>query len=165
MMVYTHIAERSINGARCSLTKFGAGSESNTLIEAGLSGKRLQLGQSETRERGDAVAEQKWSGVIRVPQANTLKKYGMTEDEFIFMLNEHGHACGVCKRPPKSGLLFIDHEHVRGWAKMEPEDRKKYVRGLACYVCNRFILNHRITTFLLKQAVSYLERYESRRAA
>lgn len=100
---------------------------------------------------------------VLIPLPATMARYGLENRDYMLMLYEQGWACGVCKKQPASGRLFIDHEHVKGWKKMAAVDRRKYVRGLACYVCNRFILNHRVTPELLQGASKYLTRYEKRR--
>lgn len=99
---------------------------------------------------------------ILVPLETTVAKYGITLMEWSYMLEDQDFACGCCGKVPSSGRLFIDHEHVRGWTKMPPEERRFYVRGLACYVCNRFVLNYRINATLLRQAADYLDRYSAR---
>jgi len=102
---------------------------------------------------------------IWVPQPTTLARYGLTMREWRNMVEEQEYACGCCKKKPNSGKLFIDHEHVRGWKHMPSKNRKLYVRGLACYVCNRFILNHRVSAQLLRHGAEYLERFEMVRPA
>ncbi len=109
------------------------------------------------------MTEQRTVNGIIVPSQATLDRYGMTEMEWQDMLEEQGWVCGVCRKVPPSGRLFIDHEHVRGWRKKAPETRRKYVRGIACYVCNRFVLNYRAYPGLLRAAAAYLEAYEARR--
>lgn len=98
-----------------------------------------------------------------VPSSATLKKYGIGILEFSMMWSRQGGVCAVCKRLPASGRLCIDHEHVKGWKKLPPEERKKFVRGLICFQCNRFIVGRWGTLPKLKNAVEYLETYEARR--
>lgn len=43
----------------------------------------------------------------------------------------------MCRRAPTSGTLYIDHEHVKGWARLGPEARRSHVRGLLCFSDNR----------------------------
>jgi hypothetical protein len=104
------------------------------------------------------------NALIKRPLDKTLAQYGLLPVDFEFMLKEQGWACGCCGKTPASGRLFVDHEHVRGWKRMPPEERRKYVRGLACYTCNRFVLNHRINIKLLAGAIAYLTQYEQRRS-
>lgn len=100
---------------------------------------------------------------ILVPSAPTLQRYGWAYDKWVMVLHDQGYACGCCGKKPGSGRLYIDHEHARGWSKMPPEERALYVRGLACYVCNRFVLNYRVTALLMRQAADYLDAYHARR--
>lgn len=100
---------------------------------------------------------------LKIPAKLTLDRYGWGLADWLDMAAAQGWTCGVCGVVPKSGQLYIDHEHVRGWKKLAPEVRATYVRGLACYVCNRFVLNYRINARLLEKAVAYLDRYAERR--
>lgn len=119
---------------------------------------------------------------IRVPALGTLLKYGMgtgepwlhlgldapVEDWKRLLVNQEGR-CGVCRRGapelpiPKRGdcpYLNIDHEHVRGWAKMIlPAEKRLYVRGLCCTRCNHYVLTRFATATLHRQAADYLDRY------
>lgn len=101
---------------------------------------------------------------VKLPTLTTLAGYGLTLDDWLVILVRQGYRCGVCKKKPKSGRLFTDHEHVRGWKRLPPAERALYVRGLACYVCNRFVLNYRINAKLLRQAATYLDAYDGRRS-
>lgn len=62
--------------------------------------------------------------------------YGITLEEWETKLEEQDGVCFICKTMPKSKVLCTDHEHVKGFAKLPPEERKKYVRGLLCFMCN-----------------------------
>jgi hypothetical protein len=99
----------------------------------------------------------------RVPTKNTLKKYGITEEEWRAILDRQGGGCGVCNTVPESGTLHIEHEHVRGWKKMPPEDRKRFVRGLCCFTCNTRWVGRGATPQKLRAAASYLEAYDRRK--
>ena len=98
-------------------------------------------------------------GAVRVPTRPTLKRYGLTEQDWRDMLAEQGFACGVCHKVPASGTLHIDHDHVRGWRKMVPAERRKYVRGLTCFVDNSVFLRRGATPERLRAAADYLERF------
>lgn len=71
--------------------------------------------------------------------------------------------CFVCGKMPKTGRLCIDHEHVKGWKKMPPEERKLYVRGLLCWFCNHTYVGRAITIEKSKRVTQYLEGYEARK--
>lgn len=101
---------------------------------------------------------------IRVPSNSTLKKYGLTAKEWLDIVHEQGDCCPICKRVPPSGSLVTDHFHVRGFKKMIPEEKKKYLRGITCGHCNRFYLAKGITVEKAKNLVLYLQRYEERKS-
>lgn len=60
--------------------------------------------------------------------------YGITLEEWEQMYKEQNETCFICKRLyPR---MCVDHVHVPGFKKMLPEDKKKYVRGILCFMCN-----------------------------
>lgn len=99
------------------------------------------------------------------PSVATLKKYGLSLEEWRGLAASQEHCCFVCRREPSKGRLCIDHEHVKGWKKMPPEQRKLYVRGLLCWVCNHYYLGRGITIERAQNVVLYLQAYSSRRPA
>jgi hypothetical protein len=108
---------------------------------------------------------------IDQPSPATLAKYGGTPEAWAELLASQGGTCGVCGRIPnpskKDGKrrLVIDHEHVRGWKAMPPEQRWQYVRGLTCWWCNHAYLGRGITVAIAEGVVAYLRRYHERRPA
>lgn len=101
--------------------------------------------------------------MIQTPSEATLKKYGLSEDEWRAILVRQQGRCFVCEQIPTKGRLCIDHEHVKGWKKMPPERRKLYVRGLLCWVCNHYYLGRGISVPKSKNVTRYLEEFEARR--
>lgn len=101
--------------------------------------------------------------MILTPKPATLKKYGLSEDEWKAILDRQASVCYVCKIEPTKGRLCIDHEHAKGWKKMPPEQRKLYVRGLLCWTCNHYYLGRGITILKSKNVTEYLEAYQARR--
>ena len=99
----------------------------------------------------------------RMPTKPTLKKYGITEEDWRAILDRQGGGCGVCGLVPESGTLHIEHEHVRGWKKMPPENRKRFVRGLCCFTCNTRWVGRGATPQKLRAAAQYLEEYDRRK--
>lgn len=97
---------------------------------------------------------------IRVPRPQTLKIYGLKLEDWQAILARQNGACGACGNVPKSGKMSIDHQHVRGWKDMKAEDRRQYVRGLLCYMCNHYRLARGATVSNLEGAAAYLRRYE-----
>lgn len=62
--------------------------------------------------------------------------YGITLKEWEMMFDKQQSVCYICKTMPKSKILCVDHIHIKSFKKMKPMDKKKYVRGLLCYMCN-----------------------------
>lgn len=73
------------------------------------------------------------------------KEYGITQAEYEAMVERQKGACAVCRRPPKTGRLHIDHDHDSG-----------KVRGLLCMPCNSFLGKISEDVVILKRAVAYL---------
>ena len=101
--------------------------------------------------------------MIVQPTPFTLRKYGLSLEEWKVMLADQGGVCAVCLYDPPSGRLVIDHEHVGKWKAMPPEKRKLFVRGLLCWTCNRHTLARGATEFKLHRAAEYLHRYHLRK--
>ena len=95
------------------------------------------------------------------PTDNTLRKYGLTRLDFDMLLQTQGGVCAICKRKP-NGRWNVDHFHIRGWKKRKPEVRKRYVRGVVCWTCNRYFLAKGITIERAQNVVRYLQQFEER---
>jgi len=102
---------------------------------------------------------------ITPPTAATLRKYGLTAEEWLALLEGQGWRCPVCRRPARTLRLNIDHDHVPMWAKLQPEDRKRYVRGVLCTYCNFRRVNSRMPADEAARIAAYLAAYEARRDA
>lgn len=100
--------------------------------------------------------------MLLTPSPQTLKKYGLSEEEWRGMADKQGHVCFVCRLPPKKGRLHIDHDHVKGWKAMPPEKRKLHVRGLLCFWCNTRLLGRSINVEKAKNVLLYLEEHRDR---
>jgi len=44
--------------------------------------------------------------------------------------------CAICRTLPESGILCVDHVHIKGYKKFHAEKKQWYVRALLCYMCN-----------------------------
>jgi hypothetical protein len=56
----------------------------------------------------------------------SLRRFGMTLDDYAQRLTDQGGVCAICKQPPKPGKnLAVDHCHKTG-----------EIRGLLCFRCN-----------------------------
>src|SRR6266511_1355254 len=95
---------------------------------------------------------------INPPTKATLRRYGLSEDEWRALLDEQGGVCGVCGKVPTTGRLVIDHEHRPKWKAMAPEVRKTFVRGLTCWWDNATFLGRGATVARLQAAPDYLRR-------
>jgi hypothetical protein len=102
--------------------------------------------------------------MVATPKAATLKRYGLSIEEWRTILANQGGVCAVCKRLPSTGRLCVDREHVKGWKKMTPEQRKLYVRGLVCWLDNHRVLTRGVTAERLHNGAVYLDAYQARRA-
>lgn len=100
--------------------------------------------------------------LVRTPTDKTLAKYGLSPEGWRDIWAGQGYVCPVCGVVPPSGRTVIDHYHVRGWKKMPPVERRKYVRGVVCITCNHFILTRYSTPDKLRRAADYLERGDVR---
>lgn len=97
-----------------------------------------------------------------VPTVATLRKYGMTVDEWLTIAEAQGMSCAICRRVPKSGRLCIDHQHVKGWKRMNPEDRRRYVRGVICFLCNGKCVNKWMNVERAAAVLEYLTKYRAK---
>lgn len=101
--------------------------------------------------------------MIKVSSDATLKKYGLSKEDWIALAEGQGWKCAICGVEPSTGRLCVDHQHgIKGWKKMKPEIKKTYVRGLLCWTCNRLIVGRGVTLKRLRSAVTYLENFETR---
>lgn len=97
--------------------------------------------------------------MVREPKPGTLKRYGLSLEEWRAILSGQGTVCAVCEKEPETGRFVVDHEHVRGWKKMPPEQRKQYVRGILCWWCNHAYVGRAITVRKAANVLKYLQAY------
>lgn len=96
------------------------------------------------------------------PAPSTLKRYGLSMEEWKAILARQDGRCAVCKLVPKKGRLCIDHDHAKGWKKMSNDDRKKYVRGLLCWRCNTTYVGRGASIERALATAAYLTAYQDR---
>ncbi len=79
-------------------------------------------------------------------------KYGLTEEDYIKMIDAQKGCCWICDTSEKDNgkRLVVDHNHVTG-----------KVRGLLCGRCNTGIGGFRDDVELLSAAISYLKNTNS----
>ena len=102
---------------------------------------------------------------VKAPGPATLKKYGITADEWLALLKAQGWRCPVCLKGGASTRWNTDHDHVPGWAARPPEERKTFVRGVLCVYCNFRRVKSRMPAAEARRIAEYLEAYETRRDA
>lgn len=98
---------------------------------------------------------------MKLPTPQTLKKYGLTEQDYKDIWTRQGEKCPICYR--SDALMVVDHEHVSKWKKMPPEQRKLYVRGIICSYDNQRIVGRGATKQKLIRGAIYLGNYERRK--
>ena len=99
----------------------------------------------------DCRAEPLKENQRRNERNRTLRRYGITQDDYDRMLTLQGGRCAICATDdPGKKSWCIDHDHGTG-----------AVRGLLCSLCNVGIGNLRDDTDILLSAVSYLERHKA----
>lgn len=101
--------------------------------------------------------------MIKYPTETILKKYGLTLDKWLEILHAQGGVCPICKKQPSTGRFYIDHEHVKGFKKMSDDEKRKHIRGLLCYMCNRFYVGRSITIEKSMNVTKYLQQYDARK--
>jgi hypothetical protein len=94
---------------------------------------------------------------VKAPTAATLRKYGLTGDDWR-TLAWTCPSCAICVRLFASGVrAVVDHEHVRGFKKMTPADKRRHVRGLLCGYCNRWLVSKN-TVVTAAAVLAYMNR-------
>ncbi len=99
---------------------------------------------------------------VKEASKKTRDKYGLDSSDWAALVAVQGGTCAICRKLPASGQLYIDHQHLVGYAKLTSQARRLAVRGLLCYQCNRFRVSK--NTYLTALAVvEYLEKHEDRK--
>lgn len=81
----------------------------------------------------------------------TLKKYGLSPEDFLFMLKNQTYCCKICKTATPGGFAnqwAVDHDHTTN-----------QTRGILCNNCNKGLGHFKDSIFLLEQAAQYLTYY------
>lgn len=102
---------------------------------------------------------------LQVPKKGTLDRYGLSFCEWQELADSQGRVCYVCEKLTSTGRLCVDHEHVKGWKKLPPHQRKLFVRGLLCFRCNTTFVGRGVTIQRAERVAAYLRIYASRRPA
>lgn len=84
------------------------------------------------------------SGLTNQQVYSLKKRYGLTEDDFLALLEKQDHRCGVCSKPFNDDPV-VDHNHETG-----------VVRGLLCRTCNLALGLLREDVEILSAAIAWL---------
>lgn len=97
------------------------------------------------REKG----RQYWAERPEKKRAFTVKKYGLSLEEYHDMLAKQGSLCAICHTDNNSGKAFdVDHDHITG-----------KVRGLLCSSCNKGIGSLKDSEKIIESALKYVRSY------
>jgi len=78
--------------------------------------------------------------------------FGLTWDEYDFLLGCQGGVCAICSGRPRKYALAVDHDHKTG-----------EIRGLLCSRCNHKLLGSaNDDPARLRKAADYLEEFGPR---
>ncbi len=97
---------------------------------------------------------------IKVPSQRTLDIYGLSANDWIRLIKNQGWVCAVCEK--QQATWNTDHDHVPGWKKLPPSERKKHVRGVLCWYCNHKVVGHARSSELAQRVADYLRAHEER---
>ena len=100
---------------------------------------------------------------IRIPLPRTLSKYGMTASDWLAIMHRQDWKCPICTMSNTINVWNIDHQHVPGWNKMIASERKRYVRGVLCWRCNKKSAPSNLSAADARRLAAYLEIYENLR--
>lgn len=115
--------------------------------------RRRQRSDDRKEEIRQYFREYNIANAARNKERNNEKKYGLSKDKFISLLESQNGLCALCldelKRP------FIDHDHR---CCGEKSSCGKCVRGLLCNRCNTGLGMLRDDVSILGRAIEYLSR-------
>jgi hypothetical protein len=100
---------------------------------------------------------------IKPPGPATLRRYGITAEEWLTLLAAQGWRCPVCHKTGAAVKWNTDHDHVPGWKAKPAHERAAYVRGVLCAYCNHRRVNSRMSATEAQRIADYLAAYEARR--
>jgi hypothetical protein len=83
---------------------------------------------------------------------NTLKQFGLTQEDYDKMLHSQNGHCAICGNGTNGNKknFCVDHDHETG-----------KVRGLLCHNCNVSVGLMKESPLLLRKAAEYLESFKN----
>jgi Recombination endonuclease VII len=100
---------------------------------------------------------------VRVPSPPTLRRYGLTEEDWLALFEAQGWKCPICLRSGARLTMNVDHQHVPQWKHMPPEERRRYVRGILCVFDNYRRVHSEMGAEEAQRVADYFKAYEARR--
>lgn len=107
---------------------------------------RLKHNKNNKQKRKDFYSSPK--GILSSRNSH-LKKYGMSHNDYILLLEKQGNVCAICNRyriASNKGYMTVDHCHVSG-----------KVRGILCTWCNRGLGLFEDNIKFFEFAINYLK--------
>jgi hypothetical protein len=98
---------------------------------------------------------------VKPPSAQTLRKYGLSVDDWIAIWDAQGRVCPICGKT--STRMAIDHEHFPKFKKLPADVKRFFIRGILCWQDNYYRVGKGATILKLENAVKYLRNYEEKR--
>lgn len=87
---------------------------------------------------------------VRKARAHDLyvqRTYGLAPGQYAEILAAQGGVCAICGGKPRRRMLAVDHDHFDG-----------RVRGLLCYLCNKYLGQYERSEPTARHASLYLAR-------
>lgn len=104
------------------------------------------------REREKKYKKRNWA---KLSVHESLRKLGLTNEQFILMNEKQQKKCAICGREERRigrggeiARLAIDHCHISG-----------KIRGLLCHACNVALGSFEDNIEIIKSAIQYLEKH------
>lgn len=94
--------------------------------------------------RSQPPSYEAWVAQHRRSFPSTLKKYGLTDEDYARLMHRQQLLCALCPRPLAELGADVDHDHRTG-----------RVRGLLCPPCNTSLGSH--TAASLRRFLAYVE--------
>lgn len=82
----------------------------------------------------------------RAHEKYVQKTYGLAPGQYQQMLDAQDGRCAICHKQPRNRRLAVDHDHNTG-----------KVRGLLCYLCNKYLGQWEGDPIASYTAAAYLE--------
>ena len=101
--------------------------------------------------------------MIKTPSKYTLKKYGLSIQDWENLLISQNYCCPICERHfDETVHPVVDHFHISGYRKFPPEKKRKYIRGLLCIYDNLRVVSKSLTTKKAYNSWKYLKKFDKK---